>query len=87
VDIPLFHFPFENFSLLIQCSLNAGAIKKTLHYVLPKQSVDMVEVKIDSSPTGKQVPVVSFFSFLFVLPIEELNTLAGSGQGQGSIGE
>jgi len=32
-----------------------SAIKKTLHYVLPKQSVDMVEVKIDSSPTGKQV--------------------------------
>jgi hypothetical protein len=48
-------FPFQSGDALLCMNFTYGAIKKTLQYVLPRQKVDIVEVQIDSHPTGQQV--------------------------------
>lgn len=48
-------FPFQLGDALLCMNFTYGAIKKTLQYVLPRQKVDIIEVQIDSHPTGQQV--------------------------------
>jgi selenocysteine lyase/cysteine desulfurase len=48
-------FPFQSGDGLLCMNFTYNAIKKTLQYLLPKQKVNIVEVEIDSHPTGQQV--------------------------------
>jgi isopenicillin-N epimerase len=48
-------FPFQSGDALLCMNFTYNAIKKTMQYLLPKQKVDVIEIHIDSKPTGQQV--------------------------------